>query len=152
MKALFIIILSALALEAHTQRNLDAILHSLNNKDVYVSFITHASYIGTKAPDSTFNKDSAMAAVRFFKVVSLDEDIKELAQAFERKILIEKLYCLLQDPARDLYANVLLYDLLDNHKLGKFLFDNHSRQQWIESGEKLKDDQKWKEFITQHYF
>jgi hypothetical protein len=147
MKVLFIILLSTLVAEAPAQRSLGSILNSLNNKDVYVSFITHASCIWTKAPDTTLNKDSALAGIRFFKVVSLDEDINEVARRFERKMVIEQLYRLLEDPAKDFYANVLLYDLLDNHKLGKFLFNRTSRESWIDSGEKIKDVKKWQSFI-----
>ena len=147
-KFILIILLSTLVLDAPAQRSLDSILNSLNNRDVYVSFVTHSSYIGTKVPVRILNTDSPLASIRSFKVVSLDEDIKELVQTFDRKMVIKKLYYLLQNPAKDFYANVLLYDLLDNKKLGKFLFNNwQSRKHWIDSGEKIKDEKKWQELI-----
>lgn len=148
IKALLILSIISLSVKAPAQRSLDSILHSLNNKDVYVSVIIYGSHLGPGRIDSTINRDSARANKWFFIVTSFDQDIIEVAKTFNRKIVIERLFTLMQDTTRDFYANVLLYELLDNRKFGKFLFDWETRKHWIESGAKLKDQIKWQEFIS----
>lgn len=88
--------------------------------------------------------------MRFFIVSSLDEDIQILAQKYSKEMLIEKLYALLNIPASDLYANALLYDLIDNRKLGKLLSIN--REKWIVSRRGKADAGVWKEYIQKNIY
>jgi hypothetical protein len=139
--AISIFILSGVIGKGQSLNGLDSLLASLNNKDLYVGWIISGVDITVKKEkpvrDSTFRQ-------RLFIVSSLDEDIQQLAKKYPKKILIEKLTALLKDATRDFYANALLYDLLENRKLGKLLF--MKREEWISTGKKICDTQYWQEY------
>lgn len=143
MKTLLIAIVFLWANTSFSQDNLDSIINSLNNKDVYVAPVIRGVYIAS--PGSKINRDSAKLNLSFFTVSSLDESIDRLAGKFTSQILAQRLYSLLRDSTRDFYANVLLYELFDNRFLGNFFGMN--RKQWIESGRRSRDEQKWDQYM-----
>jgi hypothetical protein len=143
-----ILLLTGLTINSQAQNRLDSLLNSLNNKDLYIAPIVGGINIGIKK--SISNKDSLMATKRFFAVSSLDRDILELAGEYSKHVLAEKLYSLLQDTARDLYANALLYDLLDNRKLGKLLY--MTREKWVSSGRKINDSRHWQQYMEKNIY
>ena len=139
--AVSIFILSCVTGNGQSLNGLDSLLSSLNNKDLYVAPIIRGVSIVVRK--EKINQDSICAIRRDFMVGSLDEDIQQLAEKYSKKIVIEKLVALLQDPDRDLYANVLLYDLLENRKLGKLY--SMKREEWINTGRKICDTQHWQD-------
>ena len=152
MKSLtvFIFILSGITCKGQSQNGLDSLLATLDNKDLYVAPIIRGVYIGIR------NEKSAQTTIcsdrRSFIVSSLDEDIQQLSEKYSKKILTEKLIALLQDTARDFYANALLYDLLENKKLGKLF--SMKREEWVNNGRRTSDTQYWKEYAQKpiYYF
>jgi hypothetical protein len=141
-KALLIFfLLSGLWVSAQPRPNLDSILVSLNNNDLYVgAVIGGICFFPQKQPNPYPPRP-------MFIVSSLDVDIRELAKKYSTKTVSEKLIALLDDSTRDFYANALLYDLLENRKLGKLLF--MKREEWIYTGKKPTDIQYWKQYILE---
>lgn len=149
MKSLTVIIfiLSAIICKGQSLDRLDSLLNSLNNADLYTSPIIYNPWEPKKMG---INKDSARINKRLFIVSSLDQDIQQLAEKYPKKILVEKLVPLLQDTTRDFYANALLYDLLENRKLGKLLF--MKREEWVSNGRKIFDTQHWQEYAQKQIY
>jgi hypothetical protein len=145
---ILLVFLAGLTTGSPAQGDLDSILNTLHNKDLYVAPIITGVSITVRKP--VINKDSTMAKKRFFIVSSLDQDIRLLAGIYSRQVITQKLYALLQDPARDMYASALLYDLLDNHKLGNLLF--MSREKWISGGQQVKDTCYWDEYMKKQVY
>lgn len=133
---------------AYTQRSLQSLTSSLDNKDVYVAPIIRGVRI-TASP-TVQSKDSVRVPSRNFVVSSLDEDIRDVANLFSKAVVSNTLYLLLQDSTRDFYANLLLYDLLDNTRLCNFFA--MTREQWIESGRKSLDIKKWSSYMSKEEF
>jgi hypothetical protein len=127
----------------HSQTKLDSLLNSLKNSELYVAPILYNPWEPRKPGN---DKDSARINKRLFIVSSLDVDIQEIATIYGRKVVIEKLYGLLSDPTRDLYASALLYDLVENRNLGQYI--NVTREKWISNGKKTKDIAHWNEYVA----
>jgi len=137
---------------AQSARSLDSILASLDNRGLYIAPIIYSSCIycsaGTKITE--VNKDSVRINKRLFMVSSFDENLREMAKKYSDKVLILKLYALLLDTERDLYANALLCDLFDNRKLGKLL--GIKREDWVTSGRQKCDMEFWKTYLNSRGF
>lgn len=147
-KIAIMILLAVCGLTAYSQRSLELIASSLDNKDVYVAPIIRGVRIIAQPPVQT--KDSIRISPRYFVVSSLDEDIRDVASMFSTDVVSNTLYLLLQDSTRDFYANALLYDLLDNKLLCNFF--GMTREEWIESGRQRIDRKKWDEYIGKEVF
>ena len=147
-----LLFLVSFAGNAQSTRSFDSILTSLDNKDLYIAPIIYSSciYCSGETKVTGINKDSVRINKRLFRVSSLDENIRELAKKYSNKELLLKLYALLQDTGKDLYANALLYDLLDNRKLGKLL--GMKREEWISSGRQKCDMEFWKTYLNARGF
>ncbi len=139
-----LLFLASFAGNAQSTKSLDSILASLDNRDLYISPIIYGSNI------SVVIKDSVRINKRLLTVSSLNENLREIGKKFSDKALILKLYALLQDPKRDLYANALLYDLLDNRKLGKLL--GMKREEWVSGGRQKCDMEFWKTCLNARGF
>lgn len=137
-----VLLLAELAGSSQAQKNLDSLLHALQNKDLYVAPIIRGVDITVR---KRTDHDSLAASRKLFVVSSLDEDIQLLAGRYSKQVLVPKLYALLEDTTRDLYASALLYDLLDNQKLGKLFA--MSREKWVSSGKRASDIGYWTAYM-----
>lgn len=128
---------------AQSNRELDSILASLKNNELYVSPVIRGVWLFpvTASMQEERNEEKGPS----FVVSSIDKNIRDMASVYTNTCLSEKLYALLTDPERDFYANALLYDLLDNRKLGKLL--GMKREEWVSSGRQKCDMEFWKSYL-----
>jgi hypothetical protein len=150
MKRIIIAIVLASALNSHSQSQtgLDSIFSSLNNNDLFIAPIVGGINIGIKPTEIDYK--STRYQKRFCRVSSLNEDINLLAEKYSKKLIAQKLFALLQDSERDLYAIALLCDLLDNQKLGKLI--SLKREEWISKGEKVADLKYWQGYLKKEKY
>lgn len=125
--------------------NIDSLLITINNNDIYIaqkigglSLTVKASEIGNN--NSFFKPDKIV-------ISSFPYSNSELLAAYTKEFLMQKLLPLLNDNERDLYANAMLYCLFNNRELGKLI--GVSRQEWIKSGRADFDREYWKCFLNQ---
>jgi hypothetical protein len=145
-KALLIsLLLTGLGLNAQPRSDLDSILASLHNNDLYVAPVLRGVDLFPQT-GAARNISSCPQRPQFI-VSSLNVDIRELADKYPAKTVVQKLIGLLEDSTRDFYANALLYDLLDNRNLVKLLF--MKREEWINTGRKTTDTQYWQLYIIE---
>ena len=129
----------------HSQKNVDSLFLGVNNNDLYVSPVFGGVITWKQNQSGAAYPVRADSNRRMFRVSTFDSDIKELSKEFSEKSVSVALYRLLSDTTRDIFANALLFELLDNRSLGKLLF--WDRSDWIRSGKKDKDIKFWKEFL-----
>jgi hypothetical protein len=139
---LIILLLTGFGLNAQPPSALDSILASLHNNDLYVAVVLRGVSL---SPQKEGSRNMNPCPPRpLFIVSSIDVDIRELANKYSTQTVTQKLIGLLDDPARDFYANALLYDLLENRKLSKLY--SMEREEWISTGRKSTDTQYWRQF------
>jgi hypothetical protein len=144
---LILLLITYFVFPGRSQDNLDSLLNTLHNRDLYVAPIIYGVSI---VKQTVVNKDSARINRRYYIVSSLDEDINTLAEKYSKDILVAKLYTLLNDPDRDLYANALLYDLLENNNLVKLMF--MKREEWINNERWANDMRHWKVYMEKKIY
>ncbi len=131
----------------YSQTNIDSIFKNITNKNLYVSPLFGGPIITKDSNSGKIPRVEPRSKPRMFMVSTFDGDIKELAILYSEKQISLCLYQLLSDTTRDLFANALLYDLLDNIKPGKLILIN--REKWIESGKRKEDLIYWKDFLQE---
>lgn len=124
--------------------NIDSLFTTLNNNELYIAPRIGGLSITTRA---TLSKDSVpKSKSEIFVISSLPLTIEELVSIYSRDYLVNKLYLLLNDSQRDLYANAMLYYLSGNHKyLGKLM--GIKRNEWVSSGKAAKDKKHWSDIL-----
>jgi hypothetical protein len=140
--------LATCSFSLRAQKEIDQLLETLHNKDLYIAPIIVGTHITANPRKASRGKEKKPR--RLFMVSSLPMDVQVLASKYSKKTLIKKLYPLLKDPERDLYVNALLFDLLDNVKLGKLSF--MTRDQWINSGRARADNAYWDQFMKKEKY
>ncbi|HMU46577.1 MAG TPA: hypothetical protein PKC72_09425 [Chitinophagaceae bacterium] len=148
MRKKYILIFTLLLISklSFTQGNLDSIFSSLNNKDLFIApRIGGLSITISNEERKAINNQKSSHKRELFKVSSFNYNIKELAKKYSTKQVSEKLFSLLQDNNKDLYAAALLYELFDNRKLGKLV--NISRDTWVSNGRKATDVENIHQFM-----
>jgi hypothetical protein len=118
------------------QKELDSLLHALNNKNLQLGFSV-GGLTTTATPETIAANKKSAGPRKYFHIVSDDINVQQLATKYSSKIVSDKLFALLNDKDRDMYATALLYDLFDSDGLGKLLFTD--REKWIASGRKNED-------------
>ncbi len=120
--------------------NIDSLFATLNNNELYIAPRIGGLSITTKA---TLSKDSApKSKPEIFVISSLPLTVEELVKMYSRDFLVDKLYLLLSDSQRDLYANAILYYLSGNNKYLAILM-GIKRNEWISSGKAAEDKMHW---------
>jgi len=120
---------------------LDSILNSLDNAALQVWPVLRGVSITPRTGIVAREYPLPM-----FIVSSFDADIHELVKEFTENTVAAKLYSLLADPERDMYADALLFQLFDDKKLGKLLFV--TRAAWINSGKRECDIEFWEMYLS----
>lgn len=144
-QVIFIFIFYFAAGSTNAQINIDSIFLEIDNKDLYVSPVFGGTIVWKHDNSGKSYPARADSNRRMFRVSTFDGDIRSIAKYLTEKKVSVALYKLLSDTARDLYANALLYELLDNRKLGKLF--QMDRKKWIESGKREKDIGFWSEYL-----
>jgi hypothetical protein len=104
MKAKYLpFVLITLAVKsAMAQNNVDSFINTLHNQDV-------RSELAFVAPKKTF--DSGKVYAHTVERVLTSANLGQIRKAFPKYLLVQKLVEALNDPERDWYADLLLYDL-----------------------------------------
>jgi len=145
-KKIFLIgvLLISIGGNAQSSRDLDSILTTLKNNELYVAPVIRGVWLFPVT--ASMQKERTEEKKPSFVVSSLDTDIRNMATIYTNSVLSQKLYVLLADPERNFYANALLYDLLDNRKLVKLF--GVKREEWINSGKQKCDMEFWKNYFN----
>ncbi|HWW39590.1 hypothetical protein, partial [Pedobacter sp.] len=101
----------------------DSIYHflaTLNNRDVI-------SYISWVAPDKI--ADSGKIYAHTFERILKSIDVSKIRKTYPKYLMIENLVLLLDDPDRDWYADLLLYNLTRLSSINVVGCDN--RNDWL---------------------
>ena len=144
MRILLALSLLLLCTTTYSQSLPDSIFNAIDNKGVEIGIILPRGVCLTCGNRiKKINQDSIRQNRRYAIVTSFAPyDIFELAKKYSKEIIARRLYLLLADTSKDLYANVLLYDLLNNKKLLHFFF-NPDKETWISSGRRKEDVALW---------
>jgi hypothetical protein len=142
LRSILLLLLFLSGVRGNTQPavSLDTVLASLKNSELYVAPVIRGVSIVPRT------EGQVKEYYPSFVVGSLAQDIRTLAEIYTKKLLAKKLYLLLNDPGKDLYANALLYDLLDNRNLGKLF--GMKRKVWINSGKQQCDMEFWRSYFS----
>ncbi len=126
--------------------NIDSLFASLDNTDLYIAPKVGGLSITARA--SQTKEKTPKLEIERFVISSLSITFDELVSNYSRDSLIKKLYVLLVDNKRDLYANAMLYQLTgNNNHLAKLMGVN--RNDWVSSGEAAIDKKHWKDTIIE---
>jgi hypothetical protein len=124
----------------------DSIYHflaTLNNRDVI-------SYISWVAPDKI--ADSGKIYAHTFERILKSIDVSKIRKTYPKYLMIENLVLLLDDPDRDWYADLLLYNLTRLSSINVVGCDNRNDWLRIKRGTNFTykhfDVEMWKNYLS----
>lgn len=151
MKAIYLLFISiCLNYAAFSQTPIDSIFRSIHNDKLYVSISFGGDMTWKKNQEGEYYPTRDFSNRRMYRVSTFSQDIVALSKLYSEKEVCLALYRLLSDSTRDLFANALLYELLDNKLLGKLVLVKRSK--WVASGKRDMDLMHWEALMRSKDF
>lgn len=125
------------------QNNIDSFLNTLHNKDV-------KSVLMWVAPPKLFDSATGAIYIHTFEQIVTSIDESQIRLKYPKYLMVQKLVQLLDDPERDWYADLLLYNLTTKEFIGC-----DSRESWLTSIKhntnltfRQIDMNKWRKYLS----
>lgn len=127
------------------RNNIDSLFSTLDNNELYITPIFGSVSVTTKATRVENNVKRTPSKI---VISSIPFNIDEMVKIYTKDVIMEKLYLILNDTRRDLYANALLYYISGDNKSLTGLI-GVKRDEWIRTGMAAKDKKRWDDVIEE---
>jgi len=145
------------SLSSFSQAGLDLELKSVSNKELFVwrYMRTNEGWLRTEAENKEILKKTQerKEPIKLYTITSPSGiEVDSLVKKYSKKIVVQKLYALLQDTTKDLHAHLLLVEIFNPNHLVKLFGIALDRNKWLAGGKRSADISYWTEFLKKEKY